>query len=943
MRAGFAVQLAGGFALLMAACSAARERAPDLRSPPTEAPKPKAPSAQQQLASGLRDLEASRYARAERQLRFALTDASTRPEAAAGLARILLLTGRYEQISKELGDLGRAPDAVLLAARCTEAEALRRLGRLDDAEKVLASVAGQKDAFGAQLLLGEVLLERGRRDEATRALMGLIEAYNDDRIGPDDATNLARVGRAAHLLRSPHDANDAFNQSEQAGPASVTTLLWRAELFLDKYDPGHAEEVLGEARAQSPGNPEVLVWTAQLKLAQALDFEAAERLAREALAVDPKLARAHFVLAGIALRDMDLAQAERHIDAGLEHNPRNLELLSLRATARFLADDAAGLERAEHEVLGQNPRYSGLYRIIGDYADWEHRYDDLVELMRKALRIDDRDVKARAQLGLNLIRAGRDAEGVAELQKAFDEDPFNVRVHNTLRLYEETIAQDYTSARHGPFRIRYQKDQQGVLERYVPELLDRAWARMTAEYGVVPETPLGVELYAEPESFAVRTSGLPRVPIQGVCFGRTLAVITPGQQPLNLGMTLWHELAHVFHIQLSRSRVPRWFTEGLAEDETTRARPEWRREHDLELYEALREARLPAIGDMNRAFTHAHDMDDMATAYYASGKVVQMLRERYGMARVVRMIGLWGQGLRTKEVVDKGLSVPFSELDSRFRAWLTKDLSRYTHQFIPPQARGSLQKAKRAATRSKEDAPAQAVWTLELLKAGKMQSAQKVASEARKRHPRSPDVLWASARVEAARERWTAAEGTLRRLLGLGHDGYAVRMALAQLSLASKDPASAVAALQAAHEFDTEQAEPIQKLVAIAIEREDEQEALRWLRKLAAIEQNDPGVYRALLRRLVASRLYEEACEVGEAAIYVDMMGLETHLLFAEALQARGSGTRALYELESAALCSGPPALVLEAHERLAAAYEARGDRRRAAMTRQKLEALGDN
>jgi hypothetical protein len=63
------------------------------------------------------------------------------------------------------------------------------------------------------------------------------------------------------------------------------------------------------------------------------------------------------------------------------------------------------------------------------------------------------------------------------------------------------------------------------------------------------------------------------------------------EEKFNLGMTLWHELAHVFHIQLSRSRVPRWFTEGLAEYETEHERPEWSREHDPALFAAWRDHR----------------------------------------------------------------------------------------------------------------------------------------------------------------------------------------------------------------------------------------------------------------------------------------------------------------------------------------------------------------
>src|SRR5690606_28038821 len=281
--------------------------------------------------------------------------------------------------------------------------------------------------------------------EAEPVLMTLIEDYNEDRIDPSDGRGLAMVGRAAHLLRSPHDANDAFNQAEQAARGDIQTLLWRAELFLEKYDPGHAEEVIREVLRQAPRHPEALVWLAHVKLAQAFDFDAAERLARRALAVNPKLAEAYFVLGGIALRDMELEVSHERIDKGLGHNPGDLSLLSLKATAYFLGDEQQSFERAKRVVLEKNPEYSRLYQIIGEYADWEHRYLEIVEMMREAVRIDPEDAKALAQLGLNLIRSGDDDAGVAALQQAFDMDPFNVRVFNTLNLYEKEIPKNYVT------------------------------------------------------------------------------------------------------------------------------------------------------------------------------------------------------------------------------------------------------------------------------------------------------------------------------------------------------------------------------------------------------------------------------------------------------------------------------------------------------------------
>src|SRR5262249_41839501 len=149
-----------------------------------------------------------------------------------------------------------------------------------------------------------------------------------------------------------------------------------------------------------------------------------------------------------------------------------------------------------------------------------------------------------------------------------------------------------------------------VLSRYLPAMLKEEWAKLVEKYGFTPESPVSIELYASSESFGIRTSGLPNVGIQGVCFGRTLAAMSPRAQPFNWGNILWHELSHVFAIQLSKNHVPRWFTEGLSEYETMVRRPEWQREEDPSLYAALRANRIPPLDQFNRAFTHADDPRD---------------------------------------------------------------------------------------------------------------------------------------------------------------------------------------------------------------------------------------------------------------------------------------------------------------------------------------------
>lgn len=910
------------FVSIMAGCSPAAARPAAVADPPSKAaPKAaKGKSPKQRLSDGEKAWTESRYADAEADFRAAAVG-KQRGEALVMLGKVLLITGRYTDAVETAKQAARTGKGAKAEAAWIEGAALRREGKLAEAEAALRAVENLPEARRARLLLGELLIEQGRRSEAETPLMTLIQDYNDDVIEKDDADGLAMVGRAAHLLRSPHDANDAFNEAERAQKGNQQLLLWRAELFLEKYDPGHAEEVLKEVLDKAPNHPEALVWMAQVRLDQMLDFDEAERLARKALKVNPKLTKPYFVLAGIALRDMELSLADLRVKDGLKHNPRDLELLSMKAAVRFLSDDDPGFDKAKRAVLKHNSEYSKLYQIVGEYAEWEHRYEEIVKMMREAVRIDSEDAKAHAQLGLNLIRAGQDDKGVASLRTAFDKDPFNVRVYNTLNLYEKTIPKEYVSKTHGQFEVRYPKGDVAVLERYVPQLLNTAWRKMTKSYGFTPSRPVGVELYGSREHFAVRTSGLPSTAIQGVCFGKTLASMSPTAEPFNLGQTLWHELAHVFHIQLSKYHVPRWFTEGLAEYETIIERDEWAREYDVDLYRALRDKRLPKVGAMNKAFTRAEELSDVAMAYYASSQILVMLGDRYGNGSLNKMLSAWGAGERTPAVVQGALGKSPDAVDAEFRDWASKRLARYEGQFVPLQRVGSFEEVEAAAKKAPKDADKQTEYALVLLRKGDAKQALKALDAALEADPKHKDALWLKARVAMGMRNAGEAQTMIKRLLAAGGDGYVVQMALADLAEAKRDEAGMQRAFRAAHAHDPSQAEPIQALVDMARKAKDDKTRLWGLRKLAKLEQHDSRVYRRLMALLLEKKEYKEALDVGEAAVHADTTGLETHQLFAEVLAKNKMVPRAIYELESALLCKGRPKAKADVHAQLAETY----------------------
>src|SRR5580704_17119000 len=300
--------------LVLSALSALLTLSADPARAQSPAPTPTQVAPRGALASALEVAAASDYAAAEKAL-LAIQGAD-RPAALLAVARVRFEQGRFAEADRLAQQSAASPDQRLVAT-ALRGEILAAECKVQDAIKLLAP---SKDAAGVggrrvRLVLGELLIRSGRRADAEPVLLKFADEYGSDAISSGDAEGLAMVGRAMHLLRHPKDANRAYNESERAERTAsgetrrVETLLWRADLYFDTYDPGHAEEVLTEALKIAPHRADANVLLARVKLEEAFDFEAAEKLAREALAVNPEHTGAFAVRAGIALRDMDLHAA----------------------------------------------------------------------------------------------------------------------------------------------------------------------------------------------------------------------------------------------------------------------------------------------------------------------------------------------------------------------------------------------------------------------------------------------------------------------------------------------------------------------------------------------------------------------------------------------------------------------------------------------------------
>ena len=915
-----------GVATLVAALGHAQPRPP---APPAGSSTPPPPPVAGTLAAGLEAARTTDYPRAEREL-LAVRGAD-QPAAMVALSRVMLEQGRWADADK-YATQAQANAAQKLVAIAVRAQVLEAQGKTADAVKLLDP---HKDVAGpggrrVRLVLGEILVNTGRRADAAPILLKFADEYADDTpagIASTDAEGLAMVGRAMYLLRSFKDANKAFNESERNDKARIETLLFRAQLFLEAYDTGNAEQVLREAIKIGPKRADALVLMAHVKLEQAYDFDAAEKLTKKALDVNPKHAGAYAVRAGLALRDLEIAQSEAAIASGMAINPNDLELWSMKGAVRFLADDRAGYDAAKKEALQRNPTYSQFFGIVAEFAEWEHRYDDIVTMMKEATTVDPKDGKAWAQLGLMQMRQGDEDEGKKSLETAWKYDKFNVRAFNTLeRLYGQWIPQGYDMAQDGVWKIRYPKDEKKILERYVPRFMSEAWGTMKMHYEFVPTTPIQVELYGDRQHFSVRTSGLPNIGIQGVCFGRVVASMSPKSEPFNWGNVVWHELGHVFAIQLSKNHVPRWFTEGLSEYETIVRRPEWQREHDPDLYRALVRNALPGATSMNRAFTHGSEDIDVTVAYYAASQMIVFTAEQFGLGKIATALRLWGDGKRTPEVIQQAFGVAPAEYDRRFREWALARLSRYKGQFMFDPHPKPLDDAKEIVAQNPQSAQAHVDLALALVRARKLDDAKKEIDEALKLDEKNMDAHYLAAKMARSGKDPEGQVKHLQAIRAAGGDGYQIQLELADIAEEKKDKAAARAAYDAAYRFDPTQSEALKGIFDLAVEDKREADALNALRKLAKLEQHDRRVWRMLLDKLVEKKLWDEAKKVGEAGIFVDVESGPMHVGYAKALGALGDHAKAVFELDSALLCGIKDKEAAQAQALLAREYVALKD-----------------
>jgi Peptidase MA superfamily len=412
-------------------------------------------------------------------------------------------------------------------------------------------------------------------------------------------------------------------------------------------------------------------------------------------------------------------------------------------------------------------------------------------------------------------------------------------------------------------------------------------------YGFTPETPVTIELYADPQHYAVRTVGLPGLEALGVTFGKVITGMSPQGGRFNWGMMLWHEVGHVFALQLSNARVPRWFTEGLSEYETARHDPTWVRRTHAELYRALESGKLPSIRELNAGFTRARDVSHIVVAYHEAAEVVAFLIRRFGFEKIPVMLRQFAAGKPATEVLPSVTGKSLEELDALFKADLKAQLKPYEGTFFVRSSDFSDVES----LKEHKDARSKGLYALALLKGRALDEVQKLIDENKDHPPR--ELLLAAAQLAVLQKDRAKAKALYQALIAAGGDGYDARLGLGQIAA---DLVEARPQLELAKKMDPDRAEPWLELAKLQL-KSDEPAALKELEAAARLDVMDGSITKTLLEKYAARKEWAKVVEWGPKAQFVDLYDAAVHKYYAQGLLALGKKKEAQAEIDAALQC----------------------------------------
>ena len=194
-----------------------------------------------------------------------------------------------------------------------------------------------------------------------------------------------------------------------------------------------------------------------------------------------------------------------------------------RLAAAFAVVDGLPSDLAGMRVGGliaqateRNPRCGEFFASLGSALDQSRKFPAAARYFHEAIARMPQLVEPYGELGIALMRLGDEAEAKKQLDKAFEIDPFNVRVNNMLKVLE--VLDGYAVLETEHFVIKFDRGRDEILAQYAGKYLEEeVYPELCRKFDYRPKEKSLFEIFSRARNtsghgwFSARMVGLPFV------------------------------------------------------------------------------------------------------------------------------------------------------------------------------------------------------------------------------------------------------------------------------------------------------------------------------------------------------------------------------------------------------------------------------------------------
>lgn len=284
-------------------------------------------------------------------------------------------------------------------------------------------------------------------------------------------------------------------------------------------------------------------------------------------------------------------------------------------------------------------------------------------------------------LGKVYFHQGRYEEAVSLIREASLGIPDNQEWREFLIFAEKTneITGEFQSYKTEHFNIMVSK-KDSILVDYIKEYMEGIYERIGEELEYFPEGKMRIEIYPGPEEFGL-ASGLSTKEMEvsgaiGICKFNKIMILSP--RCLMFGYrwvdALAHEYTHFLIIRITGNNCPIWLNEGLAKY----CESIWRRKDSLYLTPLYRNilAEIAASGQylsfskMEKSLPKLGNKDEVMLAFAEASNAVEMIFEKYGRKRLIRLLEHLGKGRGFDTAFKKAFGKDQMQIEEEWREYL---------------------------------------------------------------------------------------------------------------------------------------------------------------------------------------------------------------------------------------------------------------------------------